>query len=52
MDAVVTYVYTQWPRVEDISESHALHGKLWEESAPVKWRVRTHWFVALDERRG
>jgi len=43
---------TQWPRIEDITGSHALHGKLWEESAPVHWRVRTHWFVAWGEMRG
>jgi len=43
---------TQWPRVEDIRGSHALHGKLWEESAPIHWRVRQHWFVAWGEMRG
>jgi len=32
--------------------SHALHGKLWDDSAPTTWSVRRHWFVAWGEIRG
>ena len=43
---------TQWPRIEDMHMSHALHGKLWDDSAPTPWSVRRHWFVAWGEMRG
>src|SRR2546423_1336415 len=43
---------TQWPRLEDMDVSHALHDKMWKEDSPVQWDLRRYWYVAWGEMLG
>ena len=43
---------TQWPRLQDMAASYALHDKFWKETSPVTWNLRRFWYVAWGEMRG
>lgn len=43
---------TQWPRLQDIKASYALHDKFWREDSPVAWDLRKYWYVAWGEMQG
>jgi alpha-N-acetylglucosamine transferase len=43
---------TQWPRLEDLDGTHALHDKMWKENSPVDWDLRRFWYFAWGEMRG
>jgi alpha-N-acetylglucosamine transferase len=43
---------TQWPRLEDLEVSHAVHDKMWKDDSPVQWDLRRFWYVAWGEMRG
>ena len=43
---------TQWPRLEDMSNSHAIRGQFWNEDTSVDWDLRRFWYFAWGETRG
>jgi alpha-N-acetylglucosamine transferase len=43
---------TQWPRLQDLTVSHAVHDKMWKDDSPVHWDLRRFWYVAWGEMRG
>lgn len=43
---------TQWPRLEDMETSHAVHDKMWKDNSPVDWSLRQFWYIAWGEMMG
>lgn len=43
---------TQWPRLDDVEVSYALHDKMWKDGSPVAWDLRRGWYVAWGEMLG
>jgi alpha-N-acetylglucosamine transferase len=43
---------TQWPRLQDLDVSRAVHDKMWKDDSPVNWELRRFWYFAWGEMRG
>jgi alpha-N-acetylglucosamine transferase len=43
---------TQWPRLEDLTSSHAIRGKFWINDSPLSWDLKKFWYFAWGEMRG
>ena len=43
---------TQWPRLEDLANTHAIRGQFWKDDTSVDWDLRRFWYFAWGEMRG